>query len=247
MKKLLLVISFIAIMLLGACTSAPDDVALENRVKELELQLAELQLDQEALELRFDNLVMSEGLNGQRDYYENSPDSAIYMSRLGYEMMVTEKDYLDKSKFPSYIFNAEGEYVSVNELGNLLTLKYLGIESVTVTGYQFKIQLYDEIDLSNEEYIVRLSMMIIELSQYDFYTIDSPELMIINLFTTTHYMHVRMSLLVTDKYNLHPAIFWNELLDTRIENYTFDIELMDAIYDQYILDGTFDGYVLNYE
>lgn len=241
MKKLLLVITLVLTMGLGACGIAPDTYVSQDEFDGLEERVIEL-------EATLESLVCSVGLNGQYDCYinEGQANTNVYLSLGAYEQMASETDYLDKSKFPSYIFDEFGEYISVNELGNLLSQKYLGVESTTVTGFQYKMQVYRPSGMDIDEYMTRLCMMIIELSEYDFYTIDSPELYIEMANGGSQYIKVRMSLLVTDKYSLHPAIFWNELMDTRIEGITFDTQTVQTYYDTFVLNDTFSGYVLDY-
>jgi len=238
MKKILLALIFLLVISLAGCDSPAIDYASQDDYEALEERVSEL-------ETYLDQLVVTTGLNGQVDYYINS-DGKVYVSRMGFEMIAKEKDYLDKSKFPDYIWDIDDNYISVNDLGNLLSQKYLGVESETITGFQYKMQLEKPIDMTDDEFMVRLCMMVLELAEYDFYTIDSPELYIEFVSGGSEYMKVRMSLLVTDKYNLHPAIFWNEMLDTRIEGIEFDTELSQGYYDEFILNETFDGYVLDY-
>ena len=240
MKKLLVVMTFLLALVLVGCESTPQDYVSQEEYDVLEERVEEL-------ELIIDNLVVTDGLNGQRDYYVNG--QSFYVSRAGFEMelVVKEKDYLDKTKFPDYIWTLDENYITVDDLGNLLSQKYLGTNSSTITGFQYKLQLEKPSEMSNEEYMVRVCMLILELAEYDFYTIDSPELYIELISGGSQYIKVRMSLLVTDKYNLHPAIFWNEMLDTRIEGLNnLDLTLIEQYYDDFILNGTFDGYVLNY-
>ena len=92
-------------------------------------------------------------------------------------------------------------------------------------------------------------MLILELSQYDFYTIDSTTLSIQFIYNgSSSYIITRMALLIDDKYDLHPAIFWNGLMDTKISGLNYDKAELDTIYDDFITNETFDGYVLpNYK
>lgn len=237
MKKLLLVLTFLLTLSLGACNNAPEDFVSQEEYNLLEERVL-------ALEEELGSLVVTRGLNGQVDYYVNGEQ--YFLSLSSFEMMVTEKDYLDKTKFPSYIFDLDGEYIDVNELGNLLSQKYLGIDSTTTIGFQYKIKLEQPENMSTSEYMARICMMIVELSEYDFYTIDSPELYIEFVAGGSQYMKVRMSLLVTDKYILHPAIFWNELMDTRLVGISVPPVVVEEFYDNFIIEETFTGYVLDY-
>ena len=247
MKKIILVLTILtSVFMLSACNSADSNTDLEERVIALEEEL-------EALEARFDNLVITTGINGQTDYYEN--DSSAYqeedvlLSLTFYELAVKEDDYLDKSKFPDYIWSLDGNYVSVDDLANLLVNKYFnGAEASGETGSQFRIDFfYDDDEMSNEEYIARLSLLVMELSSYDFYTIDSSQLYFYLHFNLqTIQFKSRMSLLVTDKYTLDPAIFYGELLDVSISGIVYDFLTVQALCDEFILNETFIDYVLDY-
>jgi hypothetical protein len=239
MKKLIgLIITLVLVLGLGACSSAPADTDLEDRVEVLEEQVIDLQ---ETL----DNMVVSVGLNGQTSYYVN--DKEYELSQIDFVFLAQETEYLDASKFPAYIWDDSGEYITVNDMVNMLTQKYLGVSSMATTGYQFKIKLSSLPDMNNEEMIVAMSMMIVELANYDFYTIDSPELYIEISGGGLQMVKVRMTLLVSDKYDLHPAVFWNEMMDTRIVGLSYNESGLDLIYDNYINAETFIGYVLNYQ
>jgi len=241
MKKLyILLATLLMVVSLGACSpSGTPDYVTQDDLDDLALRVV-------TLEDRFDNLIMSEGINGQVAYYENeAPEEVMYLSLAGFEYISqTETDYLDKGKFPDYIWDLGGEYITVDDLGDLLTQKYFGINSETTIGFQYKMIIIKPVDMSQDDFITRLSMMIMELSNYDFYTIDSPELYIRLNDGASSYFKVRMSLLVSDKYNLHPAIFWGGMMDTRIVGTAFNVIEVEALYNQYILDETFDGYVL---
>jgi hypothetical protein len=249
MKKILVLLTVLLVMGLGACASSPD--TLDERVIDLENEVLTLQEELDLLEARFDNLVVSTGLNGQVDYYENDSyvsTEQITMSLLAYEQLVKETDYLIKANFPDYIWDDNDNYITVNDLGNLLTQKYFGISSETTIGFQYRMTVYKPADMDYGDYITRLSMMIMELSHYDFYTIDSPELYIIVSEGASQHVKVRMSLLVSDKYDLHPAIFWSEMMDTDIKGFSYDESQVQALYDDYMLNLTFDGFVLtNYK
>jgi hypothetical protein len=255
MKKLLLVLSLVMVMVLGACvpsTEPYDDSDLQVKVNtlnvkvnSLENELDTVQDELEALRQQFSNLVYTDGLNGQRDYYINKDGGGVMLSLMDYTQLAsTEKDYLDKTKFPDYIWGLDEEYVSVEELGDLLCDKYLGIDCTSITGFQYKIKAFKPEGMNDTEYMVRLSMMMVELAEYDFYTIDSSELYIEFIEGSSKYIKTRMSLLVTDKYNLHPALFWNSLMDTQIVGMSVNDEACMTIYQDYVTNETFSGYVL---
>ena len=237
---------------------------LEAAIESLELEVDVLSTDNDllesqvlayderiiALESRFDNLVPSVGLNGQTSFYENTTNDFVNMS-YSY-LSTTEQDLLDKSKFPDYIWSEEGNYISIDDLGNLLTEKYIGpvTNETFITGFQYKLAFtFNDPEMTNEEFVTRLSLLIMELSNYDYYTIDASELYVYALFNNQYLeIKVRMSLLVTDKYNLDAAIFYNELLDVRIsDDFVYDVETVETFISGYETEETFIGYVLDYK
>ena len=253
MKKLLLVILTITVVLsLGACASS--DATLDTRVSELE-NLVDIQQAQiNALEERFNNLVVTTGLNGVQDYYENESnndaDSSIYTSLSTFEYLTKETDVINVNDYPEYIWDENGDYITIDELGKLLVAKYFyGTDATASTGYQFRITFtLDDTSMSNEEFIARLSLLIIELSAYDYYTLDSPQFYTYLRFNgQTVQVQARMTLLVTDKYTLVPAIFYEELLDTNISGISYDNDIVKLHCDTFIANETFTGYVLNYK
>ena len=238
MKKFILLLAVLVLSISLVGCNSPTDTNLEDKVLALESRI-------DVLEARLDGIVSTTGLNGQVDYYENGiQDYDITMSVSYMEMAKTETDYLDKTKFPDYIFDETGEYIDIQQLVNRLCQKYLEMNCNSTVGFQFKIQAYKDSDMSYNDYMVRLSMMVVELSYYDFYTIDSPQLYIEFIPGGSEYMTVRMSLLVDDKYTLHPAIFWNGLMDTHLQNKSFVDISLQTIYESYIAEGTYDGFVL---
>ena len=248
MKKLLSIITILLVISLGACSPKAND-DLENRVETLEAQV-------EVLQDFYENVVKVEGLNGQVDYFVNEDNKNYYLSASYLETMIqladkTEKDYLDKTKFPDYIWDNDGEYISIEDLDTMLAEKYFGEVNGTIfeTGSQYHFIFNLDTNMSDEEFIVRLSMLIIELSNYDFYTIDSSELHIYVLLNDSPVeITIRMMLLIEDNFNLQPQLFWSELMDTTIKGITYNENELQSIYDGYVTNETFNGYVLpNYK
>jgi hypothetical protein len=243
MKKLLSLITIMILVIgLGACAPS-QDYNYEEDLQDLQEQITAQQEEIDALNERIDNLVVSVGLNGQVSIYENQ--SSMF-SRMTY-LDLKEKDVLNKLKFPDYIWDLNGDYVDVQRLGNLLTQKYFGESSTNRTGFQFRITMNED-GMSDNEIVARLSLMIMELSHYDFYTIDTSELYIMVLDGGTKSITVRTSLLVSPDYNLSPEIFYESMLDTRIYGMSVDASVVANIVQGHITNGTFDGFVLpNYK
>lgn len=215
--------------------------------EDLQAQIAALDLAVTALIERFDNLVITTGLNGQQDFYENE---GLYMTIAEYQTLAKESDYLDLSKFPNYIWDINGDYISIDNLGKLLVAKYFnGLNANATTGFQYKFTFtLNDSEMTNEEFIARLSLLIIELSYYDYYTIDSSQLYFyLYVNGQTVQLSSRMSLLVTDKYTLAPAIFFNQLLDVDISGIDYDSVIVQQYCDDYATNLTFDGFVLDYK
>ncbi|NOQ50463.1 MAG: hypothetical protein GQ557_02200 [Mycoplasmataceae bacterium] len=242
MKKTIisLIVIMIMVVFVGACspTDTPDYVTQEE-LNEVQAQLNEVQS-------YLDRMVWVGYMLPETDIDLNN-EEVFYVSRLGLEYLVsTESDLIDWSKFPDYILDLNGDYISVDDLGNMLTQKYFGIDSTTIAGFQYKMTIIKPIDMSQDDFVIRLSMMIIELSYYDFYTLGIPELYIVLNEGASSHIKIRMSILNTDKYDgsLVPAMFYGGLMDAQIMGLSFNAENVELLYAQYILDETYFGFVL---
>jgi hypothetical protein len=296
MKKILLVLTVILALGLGACSPPPDvydeksvDMALADRINEinatlddlenyddttiweeywelntfiqayeeyddrdlliedelLQAQINELLIAIVALENRLDNMVSVTGLNNQTVWYENEDD----LSMLGMEL-AKEDDYIDVNDFPDYIWDINGDYITINDLASLLVAKYFADTPVATNyGVQYKFAFtYNNSEMSNEEFMARLSMLVIELSNYDYYLIDSSQLYFYLTFNLqTVQLTSRMVLLVNAKYAIAPAIFFEELLDVRVTGIDYDSVIVQQYCDDFILNEDFIGYVINYK
>lgn len=242
MKKLLtILLTLVFVFSLGACNSAPETDYVTRE------EFIELQEQVEAQQDYLSRMVWQGYMLPEGDIDVNG-NEIFYMSVLGFEYLTkTEKDYLNKSKFPDYIWDEFDNYVDIDTLGDLLTQKYFGVNSESTLGFQYKIKIYKPDEMTQDDFVTRLCMMIMELSEYDFYSLDSTELYLqLNEGASSH-MKVRMSLLTTDKYNLHAGMFWNGLMDTDIQGLGYNIATVEALYEQYEADETFTGYVLDFK
>lgn len=242
MKKVYtIIIALILVISLSGCNN-PDNGDLENRVLQLENQVA-------VLNSRIDSLVTSTGLNGQVDVYENKESNKVNpVVSLTYLDLATEIDYVDETKMPSYVWDETNDYISLYQVNNMLCQKYLAIDCVSSFNVGYKIQAYKPVDMEWNDYMVRLSMMLVELSYYDYYTIDSERLYVEFELGARSYLITRMQILIDDKYSPQAPLFWNEYFEVTIEGQYFNHAELQVIYDEYIANGTFDGFVLpNYK
>ena len=116
------------------------------------------------------------------------------------------KDTLDKTKAPEYILNINEEYVSFNHLGQLLKLKYFGLEvdenDLYLVGFQAKLRMVisDE-DMTNEEVLARTILLIEELQNYKFYIISDHRTHYISFNFSKVLFAVSMALFLTSVFN----------------------------------------------
>ena len=274
MKKILLMILVFTIALgLSGCVSTSALQDYKDELDEVSLELEELQaeidadaiateaqleafvLALEALELRIDNIGSITGLNGQESYYEATEDMLMTMSVM--KMAVTEmKDTFDKTKSPSYLMDDNGNYVPFEQLAYKLKAKYFEDDTIhEVDMFQMGSQAYFRIgiisDISEEEIVARIVLMIEELRLYPFYLLSSPELVIhIYRFDTVDHqtkVTIPLTVVVNDFFQLTCDGVFDQDYDMRAEFDTeLDLALIEAYYDNFVLLNTFDGYVLNY-
>jgi len=136
MKKLLtILLTFILVIGLGACAPSQDTKELEDRIEILEEQMLEV-------EDILVNIEVIEGLNGQREYY--IPSTSTVSKFVGVSASDVEPlgDALDKTKAPDYVLDINEEYISFEQVAQLLVDKYFEnnvlLTSATI-GFQIKL------------------------------------------------------------------------------------------------------------
>lgn len=231
MKKLLIVLVALFSFTLLGCDNENEIEVLENRVAELESRVDEI-------ETLLTEMEFIEGINGQREYYT---PTALSIQLLGEE--------LDKTKAPSYVLDNEENYINFSQVAQLLVTKYFGT-SVTITtaeiGYQVKLMLQNH-EITQEEYLTRMILLIDELSNYDFYIIGSSEIYIQANFDGTSYIKIPIQTLRSSFVTITPEVIYSRLYEVKIYRMTFDIETVQSLYNDFVANETFVGYVLNYE
>ena len=245
MKKiLLLIIAIFSFALVGCGETATTD----NSIANLELRIADIESQLDELQITIEHITVTEGLNGQVDYYVNKVNelSVVLLE------LKTEKDYMDKSKLPEYLFDTEGEFVDEIELKELLGAKYFGYpvhqEDTATIGFQFKFRYVindSEIDL--DDFLAKAVLLTNELSNYSYYIIGSSEIyleFIIN--NNTYYLKYLVQTLLEDSLVMCPEIVIEEWLFTSCYGFNADLESVNTYYDSYLLNETFTGYVLDY-
>jgi len=174
MKKLLVILTILSVLVLGACSpnAEPyDDTKVTEDIINLELQYQEM-LDY------LETLGVIDGLNGQSEIFIKPDYTLNYLSAV--TMIDSEKNYMDKSKAPEYLFDENGDFVDANELGALLKMKYYGTtvheDDWYVVGFQYKMRIrINNDDFTPAQFMARTILMVEELRNYDFYIIGSSE------------------------------------------------------------------------
>jgi len=243
MKKILgLVITLLLVLGVGACVKAPTDTDLEDRVTILEEQVLEL-------ENILIDLEVIEGLNGQREYYLPQKSVSVFQTTsVSAYTMETLGDELDKSKAPNYVLDENENYIPFSTVVDLLIEKYFGNDidiKIALIGFQIKITL-EVNDISENEYMAKMIMLINELSNYDFYIIGGSELYIQSDFSGTSYIKIPIQTMRSSFINITPEVIYNGLYEIRLVQHTFSTVSVQALYDEYMLSELYDGYVLDY-
>jgi hypothetical protein len=245
MKKLLLLITLVLVIGLGACESAPDNtelLELENRVVELESKVDEL-------EQILVDIEVIEGLNGQKEYYIPDAKHSIFnVSSVGasdIELLGTE---LDKASAPSYVLDENGDYVPFDDVVQKLVTKYYGNVDVedSYIGFQIKIVLSIG-DMSQEEFMAKTIMLINEISQYDFYIIGGSELYIQLHDSSYGYVKLPIQTMRSSFITITPEVIYNGLYEIQLMQLNYDKAQVQTLYDEYVASGLYDGYVLDYK
>jgi hypothetical protein len=281
MKKILLVLvmlftfSFVACDNAETTTLAPTTLApttaydysvdIAEVDNDLQAQIDDLELQIGLLQDRINNIVVTEGLNGQYSYYENQ------LTELNYTLSLltsqTNSTYFDSTLAPNYTYDENGDYITAFQLMNMLRLKYFSELSVTngsnMEAYMLdKLYIYLLLDngegiLSPGDIIARMILLTEELSHYDHYMLSCPFYEINMLVLTDGYNYeYNLKIPLTVMLNDYFTITAGSILDGGYEMYLnvnigvgLNVYVKDNVYtyyDAYALDNTFTGYVLNY-
>ena len=223
-----------------------EDVELQTQITDLDLALIELQN-------RLDNLTSAPGLNGIISYYENTDTEAELDTQLLLlqSTIIILKDTLDKSKCPDYLLDIEGNYVSFEQLGALLKMKYFDNsvvdEDIFLVGFQAKMDMTLTTELSNEEVIARTILLIQELQEYKFYIISCPEVYLRIIINTSDFeVKIPLATMLADFLTITVDGFYDEDYEIKVNYITYDKVLVQQYYDEYVASEQFNNYVLNY-
>lgn len=247
MKKiLLLLVSLTVVLGLGACSPSQD---YQDQINDLEARV-------DTLEYVIDNLVVVEGINGQRQYI--LPSGTFESASAIISLDTTQlKDTLDKTKAPPYLLDESEEYISFNDTVSKLKLKYFGEEMIsfdtTDIGTQAFIRLkLDKGERPYEEIFVRTAMMIEELSNYEFYLLSCPELYIHlyvmeNSVDTQIKITVPLVTLINSFFTITPEGIYLNDYEMEFDGMELDLVKIEQYYNDFINSKTFDGFVLDYK
>ena len=281
MKKILSIILVLTITLgLGACDSSSPDLTnevidLQEQIDDIEVaDLSQIELDIQnieimisELELRLDNMVPINGINGYLSFYENSTSQLVLLSGT----LTQLKETLDTTKLPDYALDSNNIYISFDDVMAMLKLKYFGIgDDIDLVDYEGEryladnyfidyrtgIIMYDmSTEFSGEELIARMALLIVELQNYEYYLVWSSTLD----FSYTYDLegsYKRLNIIVTngtligDYFIIEPDAIMNEkyeMLFNIVDGTVYDIAAAQQYYDDFVTNGTFIGYVLDFK
>jgi len=258
MKKILALFIVIFSFTLVSCNEvavteqdySADIELLQEQLSVLESKLELLDSGYEQLYANYDEMQkllveigVIEGLNGQNAYY--------LPTALSFELLGTE---LEKDKAPSYVLDENEDYVPFADVAQLLVDKYFsGILTVGSTDLRDVVYIYiedfDNVIMSQNEYLARSILMLEELGNYDFYIIGSTGIQLSTSFEYigTASIKIPMQSLRSEFITLTPEVIYTGAYEVSITQMTYNIALVQAYYDGYVLNETFSGYVLDFK
>ncbi len=165
----------------------------------------------------------------------------------------------------SYIYDSNGDYISVYDVMELLIEKYIGPVEYNEDGYcedicfeaydniYFSVYTREEIDMPLE--LAKMILMYEELYQYKYYYKDRMEISMSlanelsdEVFYSV-YFRVPASSYLNDDFSISVHEIFNKMYDVRFNNYDTEFVEADvqAAYDTLVALGTYSGFVLDIE
>ena len=228
--------------------------------QELVNSLEDMQLKIETMQERLDNLKFTKGLNEQISVYENTKSALQTMSNT-LTKIVNENANFNDLTAPAYIMDVDDNYISMDDLGKMLKLKYFGDDTIHdedmyyMNGKSY-MRFMIEDGMTDEELFARVILLIDEFRNYEFYALSCPELVIsVYRFQNGDYSKIEISIhltvVINDYFTITPIVILNEEFETRLTfNSISNIELIESDitthYDYFVDNNTFTGFVLNY-
>lgn len=225
-----------------------NDSDLLLQISDIEDRLDELDLTILQLEEILVNIEVIEGLNGQKEYYIPN-DILLTPQTMSANVMGIEVlgDELNKDKAPSYVLDANGNYLQYQTVVHRLLNKYYGAYTLYDAKLGFQVGFSIDVTLSKEEFVARSILLIEEISNYDFYIISSSQLYIqVNCFGGTSAIIIPIATLRSSFITLNAEVMIAGLYEITYFNLYFDNTLVQELYDGYVLSGAYDGYVLDF-
>lgn len=257
MKKLLIAVMMLLTFSLIACESAVEPVTEDFVLQEdFDRAIDQLELENAYLHEIIDSMNSAMEANGMIISYEaflNDNDLADS------EIMGAN---FDTDLAPSYMQDENGDYISFNDLAIKLKAKYFGdVDANSYSGasdnyamipYATMTFTFTDYDITIDEVIARLILLIEELACYDYYALSSNGIILNILYSDGAYSHtVNFSIPKIVVTNGIFTLNYNSIIGNEFESYITAQETIDRIaietyYNDFVLNGTYDGYVLNY-
>ena len=229
-----------------------DDTELVNGLEDLNDDIL-------ALQERLDNIIVVEGLNGNKQVYENTKTILHTMSN---SIIKLQDSFNTSMSAPQYMIDeSTGDYISMSELGYLLKEKYFGDNTIhpeelfTMNGNAYFRIMFDNA-MEDEEVFARTILLIDELRNYQAYVLSCPGLIIsvykfIDGTPTQFDIKIPLTVLINDYFELTPQVILDEQFETTTKYdsiYFTDLIEEDVItyYNTLKASGQFDDYVLNF-
>lgn len=244
-----------------------DDELILDKIKEIENSISNITqydetdilyaidaLESELLELQtlVGNMTLSRGLNERVSVYINKTNELMSMSNN--ISKIVHESFDISGNAPDYIKDVDGNYITFEELGGLLKLKYFGVEANQTDD---RSQMGSKADfvfkgvdgMSGEETLARMIILIQEFKNYDFYILSCSSLNV-KVYSDSWMIDIEVPLavIINEYFDITLDAVINEEFETNIiyTNITIDQVSVQSNYDTFITNSTFDGYVLNY-
>lgn len=227
----------------------------EATTNDYEDRIARLEFDLAYQNEIIDSLIQANKANGDLVSYE----SFLLDNEMADESQNATGNF-DDTIAPTYMQNEQGEYISFSELAIMLKAKYFGDNTgsysqasdiYAMIPYATMVYTFTHDDLTVDEAIARLILLIEELVNYTYYALSSNGINILIIYDDGYEHQIRCQI---PKIVIESEIFtvnYDSLIGGEFETFIstnegFNEYNVKQYYDEYVINGTFDGYVLNY-
>lgn len=217
----------------------------------LDIELNLLYEELQAINDRLDNITVTTGLNGQKSIYENQVAQYSGIARLIAQVEFM-KETFDSIKAPSYIVDANGDYISFKDLGVMLKQKYFGAEyneqDIYMMGSKAYMQMVFEGENDVDDLFARIVLLVEEIRNYPFYILSSSELVI---FIANGNNNIKLTIplvtMLNDYFEISLEGIHANDYEMILTGSQTNLAVAQSFYDYHVSKGTYDGFVLDWK